>query len=140
MWSLSLSIMAIVISIVSPITAVIIYKKSILFAQKLHDDKSESDRVKAVVDKYVDLANKGKDSGIGALVRAGIKNLKSEQEISKALSDIANQVGKHPLGCDQKKVEDAGLLRFFEMFEFELFKNGGADAIIERLKKTNNSE
>ncbi len=72
-------------------------------------------RIERVAAAYVRLStiHPIQDSGIHALIVAGVKDLSTSEEVGDALGRIVARTGAHPLGGDAKKLASASLKDFF---------------------------
>ena len=75
---------------------------------------AREDRIVRVVADYVGLATTHQDSGIHALLVAGIKELHDSDEIQDALRRITERAGAHPLEQAFQRVPRARLKAFFQ--------------------------
>jgi hypothetical protein len=144
---MTLTILEALISITSPLVAIYLYdknkkfiadltKKNELFIQKIYQDKLTSEKNMAVLTEYLVMYNSSKDSGISALIKAGVASLNSNQDIKYVFTEIQSRTGKHPLGKYANPIEQAGLLKFFKNIDLQSFKeSGGIENIIEKLNK-----
>lgn len=67
----------------------------------------------AFVNDYVDRARRHINTGITALVPAGVFRLESDSEIREAFATCEKQLGKHPLGAERNKLDGVDLKQFF---------------------------
>ncbi len=145
MENITLPIIAIIISSLSPIVAILIYRRNKEhikeidsenkeFLQKLHNDKMRQSNVNNVVNKYFELTKSLKDTGISALIKAGLSNLQTENEAKQAIGNISSSVAKHPLGRYQHDIEQVGILKVFKSINLEILKNPGLDKVLSELK------
>ena len=126
--------------VVGGLVAWVIFHYTKRYTKQLHEESKEEKRreesekrILDVVDRY--LINTSKASGIEGLIRAGIKNLKNDDEIKDALNRIENIEGKNV--CQEyQKIEEFGLYRFFQnVTKGEIFKPGGVGAFFEKIKE-----
>lgn len=141
----SLTVIGLIISFISPIVAVVLYqrnKKFVLelsekndnFIKQIHAERLSTEKMTHVIDAFLAMYNASKDTGISALIKAGITSLDNEHEINYVLAEIENCTGKHPLGRYQESIEHGGILKFFKKVDLPSLKiNGGIEKIIEQL-------
>lgn len=92
--------------------------------------------VQRVFDKYMDLHNASKDTGISALIRAGVARIQNEKDIRYIVSEIQNKTGSHPFDVYSEQMKDINLVKFFkEIDEESLRESGKVESVINKLKK-----
>ena len=74
---------------------------------------TSEDRIDRVVAEYMHLFTTHQDTGVHALIVAGVKRLHTSGEISEAISRITDRAGIHPLVGDARKLAPASLKEFF---------------------------
>jgi hypothetical protein len=74
---------------------------------------TREDRIERVVVEYMHLVTSHVDTGVHALIVAGVKGLHTSEEIGDAIGRIADRTGTHPLVGDARKLEPASLKDFF---------------------------
>ncbi len=136
MWSLILSILAILIALVSLITSIYFYYANKDFSLNLHNKNQSTDRINKVVDAYLKLSNSGQSSGVYALIKSGIASLYTEEEAIKALDEIKHRTSDPPLGGYENDVKTLGILKIFKDPNLDI-KKEGMDKIILKLKNPN---
>jgi hypothetical protein len=74
---------------------------------------TRDDRIERVVAEYMHLVTSHVDTGVHALIVAGVKGLHTSDEIGDAISRIADRTGTHPLVGDARRLAPASLKDFF---------------------------
>lgn len=74
---------------------------------------TREDRIKRVVAEYMHLFTTHQDTGVHALIVAGVKRLQTSEEISDAIGRIADRAGTHPLVGEARGLARASLKEFF---------------------------
>ncbi|TAK76441.1 MAG: hypothetical protein EPO11_04200 [Gammaproteobacteria bacterium] len=142
-----LEIIGIIIALASPLLAVYLYYANKKFTQdiahnneifihKIHKEKLFSEKIDRVVSQFLDMYNSSKDTGISALIRSGIGNLDSNEDIQFVLTELEKRTGKKPLGKDNDAIKQVGLLKFFQHTDLNKFREcNGIENIIKELKE-----
>ena len=141
-----ISLLSLFISIITIITVISLYFKNKKltfhlhnkikeFSKDLFNEKQSSDRINNVIDSFLDLYNSNKDTGVLALIRSGIKNLETEDEIVEAISVIQNRIGENPLGSMIERIKEVGLFKFFKIATLNSIKKDGIEECLKRVKK-----
>ena len=74
---------------------------------------TSEDRVGRVVAEYMHLFTTHQDTGVHALIAAGVKRLQTNEEISDAIRRIVDRAGTHPLVGEARGLAPAALKEFF---------------------------
>jgi hypothetical protein len=74
---------------------------------------TREDRIERVVVEYMHLFTTHQDTGVHALIVAGVKRLQTSEEISDAIGRIVDRAGTHPLVGEARKLSPASLKEFF---------------------------
>jgi hypothetical protein len=74
---------------------------------------AREDRIERVVVEYMHLVTSHVDTGVHALIVAGVKGLHTSEEIGDAISRIADRAGTPPLVGDASRLAPASLKDFF---------------------------
>jgi len=74
---------------------------------------THEDRIERVVAEYMHLFTTHQDTGVHALIVAGVKRLRTSEEISDAIGRIVDRAGTHPLVGDARRLAPASLKEFF---------------------------
>jgi hypothetical protein len=70
-------------------------------------------RIEQVVAEYMHLFTTHQDTGVHALIVAGVKRLQTSEEISDAMRRIVDRAGTHPLVGEARRLAPASLKEFF---------------------------
>jgi hypothetical protein len=70
-------------------------------------------RIEQVVAEYMHLFTTHQDTGVHALIVAGVKRLQTNEEISDAIGRIVDRAGTHPLVGEARGLGPASLKEFF---------------------------
>ncbi|MGH7305016.1 MAG: hypothetical protein ACRELZ_17170 [Candidatus Rokuibacteriota bacterium] len=70
-------------------------------------------RIERVVREYMHLVTSHVDTGVHALIVAGVKGLHTSEEISDAIGRIADRAGTHPLVGEARRLAPGSLKEFF---------------------------
>jgi hypothetical protein len=146
---MTLTIIGIIISLISPIIAVYLFsanKKFVLdqskrnteYIKQLHSEKISIEKMDGVISNFLEMYNASKDTGISALIRSGIKNINNEHEINYIIAEIHNRTGKHPLGNYNTQIEQAGLVVCFQKIDLLTLTNKGIEEIINEINLEKN--
>jgi hypothetical protein len=90
----------ILLALAAVILPVITYFAGVYRTEKRLNNQDSKDRIDAVLSKYLELRNTGKDSGWNGLKRAGAANLANDQEIREVADRIRNHGEKYPLNSN----------------------------------------
>jgi hypothetical protein len=71
------------------------------------------DRIERVVSEYMHLLTTHQDTGVHALIVAGVKRLQTSEEISDAIGRIVDRAGTHPLVGEARRLAPSSLKEFF---------------------------
>jgi hypothetical protein len=74
---------------------------------------TREDRIERVVVEYMHLFTTHQDTGVHALIVAGVKRLQTSEEISDAIGRIVDRAGTHPLAGEARRLAPASLKEFF---------------------------
>src|SRR5712692_2137485 len=74
---------------------------------------TSEDRIERVVAEYMHLFTTHQDTGVHALIVAGVKRLQTNGEISDAIARILDRAGTHPLVGEARRLAPASLKEFF---------------------------
>lgn len=74
---------------------------------------TREDRIDRVVVEYMHLFTTHQDTGVHALIVAGVKRLQASEEISDAIGRIVDRAGSHPLVGEARGLAPASLKEFF---------------------------
>ncbi len=74
---------------------------------------TREDRIERVVVEYMHLFTTHQDTGVHALIVAGVKRLQTSDEISDAIGRIVDRAGTHPLVGEARRLAPASLKEFF---------------------------
>ena len=74
---------------------------------------TREDRIERVVGEYMHLVTSHVDTGVHALIEAGVKRLQTSEEISDAIGRIVDRGGPHPLVGEARRLAPASLKEFF---------------------------
>jgi len=73
---------------------------------------TREDRIERVVVEYMHLFTTHQDTGVHALIVAGVKRLQTNEEISDAIRRIVDRAGTHPLVGEARALAPASLKEF----------------------------
>ena len=94
------------------------------------------DRIQNVVDIYMRLWETHQDSGISALIKAGVKQLFDNGEIREEAQIIRARTGKTPLTADvAEAIPETDLKAFFGELEFKHGRNNFAEVLQQFRRK-----
>lgn len=108
--------------------------------QAPYEEAEKENKVAQIIANYIKNLDQGIDQGIGGLIRAGIAQLSTENQIKEVLFLIRQRTGESPLGEYKEKLNNVNLLEFFKLAE----KQGGfgqdaiqipIDDLIKQVKK-----
>ena len=74
---------------------------------------TREDRIERVAVEYMHLFTTHQDTGVHALIVAGVKRLQTSEEISDAIRRIVDHAGTHPLVDEARRLAPASLKEFF---------------------------
>jgi hypothetical protein len=74
---------------------------------------AREDRIERVVGEYMHLFTTHQDTGVHALIVAGVKRLRTNEEISDAISRITDRAGTYPLVGEVRRLAPDSLKPFF---------------------------
>ena len=97
---------------------------------------TREDRIERVVAEYMHLATSHVDTGVHALIVAGVKGLHTSEEMADAISRIADRTGTHPLVGDARRLAPASLKGFFADLTVLGPVTIGEKEALERIKAT----
>jgi hypothetical protein len=142
---MDLTIIAILISLISPLVAIYLdYKnkkfvadiatQNELLIHKIYKEKINFDNIEKVLTEFMDMYNASRDTGISALIKSGVASIDNEEHIKYVITEIQNRTGKNPLGKYSEQIAQVGLLNFFKNTNLQSYKDsGGIENIIEKL-------
>ncbi|MEO8400748.1 MAG: hypothetical protein ABI597_02990 [Gammaproteobacteria bacterium] len=142
---MELTIIGLIISLISPIVAIYLYKENKKFVlamsdknseyiKQLHSEKVSAEKMENVIASFLQMYNASKDTGISALIKSGISSLDKEHEMKYIIAEVQIRTGKHPLGSYASQIEQAGLLNFFKKIDLPTFKtSSGMEKVLEEI-------
>jgi hypothetical protein len=74
---------------------------------------TSEERIERVVAEYMHLFTTHQDTGLHALIVAGVKRLQTSEEIGHAIGRIVDRAGTHPLVAEARRLAPASLKEFF---------------------------
>ena len=98
----------------------------------LEQDRRIFELSEKLTDEYVKMTRSSYDSGIHALGRLGLDQLKTSSAIRDAIDKMTARTGKDPLGRDRVQVEGINLFHFFKFIrdnQVDFFRTSLADAV-----------
>lgn len=87
----------------------------------------------SIIERYMDLHLSGRDKGIGALIKAGILQLR-EEEAKEIVLKIAAQTGKNPLGRNAERIFIVGIVKLLNIYVNT--NNPNIDNILSDIEET----
>lgn len=101
--------------------------------KQLQSEKISSEKNEEIISKFVNMYDTSKDKGISALIKSGIKEIHIEHDIQYILTEIQNRTGKDPLGRYRSKIEQRGVLNFFQEIDLANLKTiGGIEKVLDK--------
>ena len=86
-------------------------------AEEERERQDRAQRVRRVVDAYLELVRTAVDTGLNALLRADVRSLRDGGEVREAVESIARRAVKNPLGKLAPRLEKVDLREFFGLLE-----------------------
>lgn len=90
------------------------------------------------MEKHVDWAAMRRDSGLSAMSKLGLHQLKSHERIRKAIESMAAPSGKDPWAGQGEFIENVDLVRFFALIEDQRisFSRETLASVVDRVRET----